>query len=64
MNEQIPVLNRCIQAGAGVVVRDVDYTLRERLMKGVVKNFDRSSLEKKPPEGDSEQVEELLDVTG
>ena len=33
-------------------------------MKGVVKNFDRSSLEKKPPEGDSEQVEELLDVTG
>ena len=58
------MLNRCIQAGAGVVVRDVDYTLRERLMKGVVKNFDRSSLEKKPPEGDSEQVEELLDVTG
>ncbi len=46
------------------MVRDVDYTLRERLMKGVVKNFDRSSLEKKPPEGDSEQVEELLDVTG
>jgi len=35
-----------------------------RLMKGVVKIFDLSSLEKKPPEGDSEQVEELLDVTG
>ena len=33
-------------------------------MKGVVKIFDRSSPEKKPPEGDSEQVEELLDVTG
>ena len=45
-------------------MRDADYTLREWLMKGVVKNFDRSSLEKKPPEGDSEQVEELLDVTG
>ena len=58
------MLNRCIQAGAGVAVRDADYTLREGLMKGVVKNFDRSSLEKKPPEGDSEQVEELLDVTG
>ena len=58
------MLNRCIQAGAGVAVRDADSTLREWLMKGVVKNFDRSSLEKKPPEGDSEQVEELLDVTG
>ena len=45
-------------------MRDADYTLREGLMKGVVKNFDRSSLEKKPPEDDSEQVEELLDVTG
>ena len=64
MNEQIPVLNRCIQAGAGFAVRDVEYTLREGLMKGVVKNFDCSSLEQKPPECDSEQVEELLDVTG
>ena len=45
-------------------MRDVEYTLREGLMKGVVKNFDCSSLEQKPPEGDSEQVEELLDVTG
>ena len=58
------MLNRCIQAGAGFAVRDAEYTLRERLMKGVVKNFDCSSLEQKPPEGDSEQVEELLDVTG
>ena len=53
------MLNRCIQAGAGFAVRDVEYTLREGLMKGVVKNFDCSSLEQKPPEGDSEQVEEL-----
>ena len=45
-------------------MRDADYTLREGLMRGLVKNFDRSSLEKKPPEGNSEQVEELLDVTG
>ena len=52
------MLNRGIQAGAEVVMRDEDCELREGLMKGVVKDFlPFASPEKKPPDGDFEHPE-------
>ena len=64
LNKQIPELYLGIQAGAGVVMLDVDCELREGLMKGVVKNFYVFSPEKKQPDGNSEQLEQVLGVKG